>query len=83
MKEAVTEPDPGSNPTDDNELAVLQDHEDDPVREELTSLISELSHDAQIDLVTLMWLGRDGQDIQRVRASAAQQVSQAPGKGEA
>ncbi|WP_429925703.1 DUF3775 domain-containing protein (plasmid) [Agrobacterium vitis] len=60
VKEEVTEPEPGSNPTDDNELAVLQDHEDDPVQEELMSLISALSGDAQIDLVTLVWLGRDG-----------------------
>lgn len=59
VKEAVTEPDPGSNPTDDSAAAVLQDHEDDPVQEELTSLISDLSVDEQIDLVTLMWLGRE------------------------
>ncbi|BCH24217.1 hypothetical protein MesoLjLc_38810 [Mesorhizobium sp. L-8-10] len=58
-KEAVTEPDPGSNPTDDHDVAVLQDHDDDPVQEELSSLISDLSVDEQIDLVTLMWLGRD------------------------
>ena len=62
VKEAATEPDPGSNPTDDNDVAVLQDHADDPVQEELTSLISELSDDEQIDLVTLMWLGRDDYD---------------------
>ena len=43
VKEAETEPDPGSNPTDDNDAAILQDHGDDPVREELMSLISELS----------------------------------------
>lgn len=61
-KEAATEPDPGSNPTDDNDAAVLQDHADDPVEEELTSLISDLSADEQIDLVTLMWLGRDDYD---------------------
>ncbi|OBQ57988.1 hypothetical protein A8146_22375 [Mesorhizobium loti] len=59
VKVAVTEPDTGSNPTDDNEIAVLQDHDDDPVHEELVSLISELSIDEQIDLVALMWLGRD------------------------
>lgn len=59
VKVAVTEPDAGSNPTDDNEIAVLQDHDDDPVREELGSLIQELSVDEQIDLVALMWLGRD------------------------
>ena len=52
VKEASTEPDPGSNPTDDNDAAVLQDHADDPAEEELTSLISDLSSDEQIDLVT-------------------------------
>lgn len=36
-KDAVSEPDPGSNPSDDMETSVLEDHEDDPVVEELTS----------------------------------------------
>ena len=58
-KEEVNEPDPGSNPSDDKEAAVLEDREDDPVVEELTSLINSLSEDEQIDLVTLAWLGRD------------------------
>lgn len=39
-KEAATESDPGSNPTDDNDVAVLQDHADDPVQEELISRAS-------------------------------------------
>ena len=58
-KDEVTEPDPGSNPSDDKDVAVLEDHEDDPVVEELTSFINSLSEDEQIDLVTLAWLGRD------------------------
>jgi Protein of unknown function (DUF3775) len=58
-KDAVTDPNPGSNPSDDNDAAVLEDHRDDPVVEELTSLINSLSEDEQIDLVTLAWLGRD------------------------
>jgi Protein of unknown function (DUF3775) len=58
-KEEVSEPDPGSNPTDDENVGVLEDHRDDPVQEELLSFISDLSIDEQIDLVTLMWLGRD------------------------
>jgi hypothetical protein len=58
-KDAVTEPNPGSNPTDDNDSAILEDHEDDPVVEELTSFIDSLSEDEQIDLVALAWLGRD------------------------
>src|SRR6516165_578678 len=58
-KGEVTDPDPGSNPSDDKDAAVLEDHSDDPVVEELTSLINALSEDEQIDLVALMWLGRD------------------------
>ena len=58
-KDEVTEVDPGSNPSDDKGVSVLEDHEDDPVIEELTSFIDSLSEDEQIDLVTLVWLGRD------------------------
>jgi hypothetical protein len=58
-KDQVTEPDPGSNPADDKDVAVLEDHRDDPTVEEITSLIGSLSVDEQIDLVALMWLGRD------------------------
>ena len=58
-KDEVTEVDPGSNPSDDKDVSVLEDHEDDPVVEELTSFINSLSEDEQIDLVTLAWLGRD------------------------
>ena len=36
-KDEVTELDPGSNPSDDKDISVLEDHEDDPVVEELTS----------------------------------------------
>jgi hypothetical protein len=59
-KDQTTEPDPGSNPTDDKGIAVLEEHGDDPVVEELTSFIDALSQDEQIDLVALAWLGRDG-----------------------
>ncbi len=74
-KDEVTEPHPASNPSDDKDAAVLEDHEDDPVLEELTSLINSLSEDEQIDLVALAWLGRDdysASDWPRVREEAAQ-----------
>jgi hypothetical protein len=58
-KDEVTEPDPGSNPSDDMDIEVLEAHKDDPVVEEITSLVNSLSEDEQIDLVALMWLGRD------------------------
>jgi hypothetical protein len=73
-KDAVTEPDPGSNPSDDKAAAVLEDHEDDPVLEEITSFIDSMSEDEQIDLVALAWLGRDdysAADWPTVREEAA------------
>ena len=73
-KDEVTEPDPGSNPSDDKEAAVLEDLPDDPVVEEITSLIGSLSMDEQIDLVALTWLGREdysADDWLTVREEAA------------
>ena len=73
-KDEVTDPDPGSNPSDDNEISVLEAHGDDPAVEELTSLINSLSEDEQIDLVALLWLGRDDYsagDWSDVRSEAA------------
>lgn len=58
VKDAPTLSDDGSDPADEEEMSVLEDREDDPVLEELTSFISALSVDGQIDLVALMWLGR-------------------------
>jgi Protein of unknown function (DUF3775) len=78
-KDEVTEPDPGSNPADDKDIAVLEEHQDDPVIEELTSLINSLSEDEQIDLVTLAWLGRDdysAADWTSVRQEAARAHNQ-------
>src|ERR1700747_175653 len=70
----ATEPDPASNPSDDQEAAVLEDHRDDPVVQEITAFIDALSEDEQIDLVTLTWLGRDDYtpaDWDSVREEAA------------
>lgn len=63
-KDIVTEPDAASNPCDDKMIAVLEDHLDDPVLEELTAFISNLSEDEQIDLVTIAWLGRDDNTLE-------------------
>ena len=59
-KVEVVEPDPGSNPSDEDMRGVLEDYGDDPVGEEIRTLIDSLNEDEQIDLVTLLWLGRDG-----------------------
>ena len=75
-KDVVTDPDPGSNASDDMMVSVLEDHADDPVLEELTSFISDLTEDEQVDLVALAWLGRglgtleDWAQIRREASSA-------------
>lgn len=74
VKDVVTDPDESSNMTDDGMLEVLEDHPDDPVEEELTEFIGALNDDEQIDLIALMWLGRDdyeADDWESVRAEAA------------
>lgn len=73
-KDVLTDPDSGSNPADDMEASVLEDNPDDPVVEEITSLIDALSEDEQIDLVAIAWLGRGdytAADWASVRAEAA------------
>ncbi len=70
----VVEPEPGSNPGDEDMREVLEDYADDPVQEELTAFIDGLSYDEQVDLVTLAWLGRDdftADDWAAVRQDAA------------
>jgi hypothetical protein len=58
VKDVVTEPDPGSNAADDGMIEVLEDHRDDPVAQEIRGFIRAMTEDEQIDLVTLVWLGR-------------------------
>jgi hypothetical protein len=57
-KEEANETDPGSNASDDKDIAVLEDQPDDPVLEELSAFIDALNEDEQVDLVALAWLGR-------------------------
>ena len=58
VKEAASDTDSGSNATDDDEIDVLEDTNSDPVASELTGFIGAMNEDEQLDLVTLMWLGR-------------------------
>ncbi|MDI4232621.1 DUF3775 domain-containing protein [Bradyrhizobium sp. 31Argb] len=74
VKDAVTDPEPASNASDDAMLSVLEDHRDDPVSGELTAIIRGLNEDEQVDLVTLTWLGRGDGELDEwddLRAEAA------------
>jgi hypothetical protein len=58
VKDLPTVPDDGSDPPDEEMRSVLEDRPDDPVWQELAAFISALNVDEQLDLITLMWLGR-------------------------
>jgi hypothetical protein len=62
-KEGDSDPDSGSNPTDDADRDVLEDKPDDTVQQELTDYINGLNDDQQIELVALAWLGRGTFDL--------------------
>jgi hypothetical protein len=74
VKDVVTDPDSGSNASDDAMLSVLEDHGDDPVVAELRAAIFAFNVDEQVDLVTLAWLGRGDGGVDEwddLRAEAA------------
>ena len=76
MKEAVSDPDSGSNASDDDVIDVLQDNGQDPVFREITGFINALSEDERVDLVALMRLGRGDASVEEwgdLRAEAAGQ----------
>lgn len=53
-----TDPDSGSNPTDDHSVDVLEEGADNPVVQELEAAFAGLNVDEQLDLLALTWLGR-------------------------
>ena len=57
-QEEMVSPDSGSNPTDDEGPATLQDSPDNLIREEIAAEIEDLDPDQQAELVALMWIGR-------------------------
>ena len=65
VKDMPADEDSGSNPADDNQIDVLEDDGSDSVGSEMASLIRALNEDEQIDLVALMWLGRDDGTIEQ------------------
>src|SRR4051794_29173137 len=64
VKEANSDPDSGSNPTDDRMIDVLEDNGSDPVASEIVGFFNGLSEEEQIDVVALMRLGRGDATIE-------------------
>jgi len=55
---APTDPNSGSNPTDDRGVDVLEEEADNPVLQELQAALGGLNVDERLDLLALTWLGR-------------------------
>lgn len=58
VKEAQSDPDSGSNATDDDMVDILEDGPDDATRQELVAYLNALDEEEQINLVALAWVGR-------------------------
>lgn len=58
VKVEPVEPDPGSNPADDDDSEILEDYADDPTFAELRIAIDGLNDDEIVDLIALAWCGR-------------------------
>jgi hypothetical protein len=48
----------GSNPSDDSDVAILEDTPDNPTRQELVAALDGLDDDQKIEILALVWLGR-------------------------
>jgi len=73
-KVEVSDPDSGSNPSDDNAVDVLEETPDDPTYDELIADVDALNDDEQLDLIALIWVGRGDftfADWDEARAGAA------------
>lgn len=57
-KVASTDPDSGSNPSDDKGVDILEDFADDATLQELQEALAHLNDDSLLDAIALMWLGR-------------------------
>jgi hypothetical protein len=57
-REANSDPNSGSNPSDDGVAGILEDTGSDSVRRELVQLIRDMDVDEQVSLVALAWIGR-------------------------
>jgi len=65
VKDAISDPNSGSNAADDGMTDVLEDAPNDPTLRELKAFIRALDEDEQIWLVALAWIGRGTYDAKQ------------------
>jgi hypothetical protein len=67
------EPEPGSNPSDDDDREILEDYADDATFQELREAIVDLNDDEVVDLIAIAWVGRG--DFERADFDAARSLA--------
>lgn len=78
----AVDPDDGSNPTDDEDLEVLEDENNSAVEEELITTIDDLAEDEQQELMALALVGRgtfDATEWEDAMETAADELRDASG----
>jgi hypothetical protein len=80
VQDANSDPDPGSNGADDKMIDVLEDHPDNPVRQEIHAFIGALDDDEKADLIALMQLGREDGTMEEWEAMRAQGLREHGGR---
>ena len=78
-QEGLVSPDSGSNASDDEGPATLQDSPDNMTRDEVTAQIDDLEPDQQAELVALMWIGRGDMEPEEWEEALAMAVERQDG----
>jgi len=80
VQDANSDPDSGSNASDDGMADVLEDHADNPVRQEIRAFVDALSDDEKADLIALMQLGREDGTMEEWEAMRTQGLREHGGR---
>jgi hypothetical protein len=64
--------DSGSNPSDDRDVAILEDTDDNPTQQELAAALDSLDDDQRVEILALMWVGRGDFEVDQWRDALAQ-----------
>ncbi|MBP7001828.1 MAG: DUF3775 domain-containing protein [Amaricoccus sp.] len=75
----MVSPDSGSNPSDDERTATLQESPDNLTRAEIEAQVDDLEPDQQAELVALMWIGRGDFEAEEWAEALAMAVDRAEG----
>lgn len=81
VQDVMTDPNSGSNASDDRMVSILEAHPGDPTHAELVAFIEALPKDEQVELVALLWLGRgdgtleDWNDLRTQALAAADEAA--------